>query len=89
MKRTFALLSLVALAGAVTAASAHARTTPKLRGTITVSAAASLTEAFTKMGVDFQKAEGVALQSLPLPTQGDTRGGRGRLICLAQSRCRA
>jgi molybdate transport system substrate-binding protein len=55
VKRGFALLSLVALVGAVTAASAHARATPKLRGTITVSAAASLTEAFTKMGADFQK----------------------------------
>ena len=30
---------------------------PKLTGSITVSAAASLTEAFTKMGTDFQKVE--------------------------------
>jgi molybdate transport system substrate-binding protein len=55
MKRAFALLSLVALVGTVAAAPAHARATPKLRGTVTVSAAASLTEAFTKMGADFQK----------------------------------
>ena len=40
-----------AAAGAVPAAKAK-----KVSGTITVSAAASLTEAFTKMGADFQKA---------------------------------
>jgi molybdate transport system substrate-binding protein len=55
MKRAFSLLSLVALVGAVTGAPALARVAPKLRGSITVSAGSSLTEAFTKMGTDFQK----------------------------------
>jgi molybdate transport system substrate-binding protein len=43
-------LGLVGAAG-----TAHAQKTKKVTGTITVSAAASLTEAFTKMGSDFQK----------------------------------
>jgi molybdate transport system substrate-binding protein len=46
-----ALLVLLTSTGAASAAKAK-----KLSGTITVSAAASLTEAFTKMGADFQKA---------------------------------
>lgn len=60
MKRALAVLSLIALAGVASAAPAHAAKTktkpPKLSGSITVSAAASLTEAFTKMGADFEKA---------------------------------
>jgi len=57
MKRLIALLSLVTLVGLVGSAPAHAAATKKakLSGSITVSAAASLTEAFTKMGTDFQK----------------------------------
>ncbi len=58
MRRSLALLSLVALAAVATAGArdTHAKTkAPKLTGSITVSAAASLTEAFTKMGTDFQK----------------------------------
>jgi molybdate transport system substrate-binding protein len=59
MKRFLAAVSLVTLVGLVGAAPAHAakttKTKPKLSGSITVSAAASLTEAFTKMGTDFQK----------------------------------
>jgi len=57
MKRLLALLSLVAVVGFVGTAPAGAAkaTKPKLSGSITVSAAASLTEAFTKMGTDFQK----------------------------------
>lgn len=47
------------LVGAAGTAQAKDKTTttssPKVSGTITVSAAASLTEAFTKMGTDFQK----------------------------------
>jgi len=47
------------LVGAAGSAQAKAKTTtttsPKVTGSITVSAAASLTEAFTKMGNDFQK----------------------------------
>jgi molybdate transport system substrate-binding protein len=46
-----ASLGLVGTTGAARAAKAK-----KVSGTITVSAAASLTEAFTKMGTDFQKA---------------------------------
>jgi molybdate transport system substrate-binding protein len=50
-----ALLAFVALA--VTAAPAGAANkATKLSGTITVSAASSLTEAFTKLGTDFEKA---------------------------------
>jgi molybdate transport system substrate-binding protein len=57
MKRFLALLTLVTLVGLIGAAPAHAAKTkkPKLSGSITVSAASSLTEAFTKMGTDFQK----------------------------------
>jgi molybdate transport system substrate-binding protein len=57
MKRTklVIVLSLVALVGLVASAPAGAAKKPKLGGSITVSAAASLTEAFTKMGTDFQK----------------------------------
>lgn len=43
-----------ALVGA--AGPAHAQRTNRVSGTLTVSAAASLTEAFTKMGADFQTA---------------------------------
>ena len=46
-----ALLVVVAATGVASAAKAK-----KVSGTITVSAAASLTEAFTKLGTDFQKA---------------------------------
>ena len=45
---------VVATAAPATAAKGKAKA-PKLTGSITVSAAASLTEAFTKMGTDFQK----------------------------------
>jgi len=57
MKRFLAAVSLLTLVGLVGAAPGHAATTKKakLSGSITVSAAASLTEAFTKMGADFQK----------------------------------
>ena len=57
MKRFLAAVSLLTLVALVGAAPAHAATTkkPKLSGSITVSAAASLTEAFTKMGAAFQK----------------------------------
>jgi len=57
MKRFLALLSLVLVGALATAVPAQATKskTPKLSGSITVSAAASLTEAFTKMGTDFQK----------------------------------
>jgi molybdate transport system substrate-binding protein len=57
MKRFLAAVSLLTLIGLVGAAPAHAAKTkkPKLSGSITVSAASSLTEAFTKMGTDFQK----------------------------------
>jgi molybdate transport system substrate-binding protein len=56
MKRLITLLSLVAVVALVGTAPAHAAKKSKLSGSITVSAAASLTEAFTKMGTDFQKA---------------------------------
>jgi molybdate transport system substrate-binding protein len=46
----------VALAGVMVAPAASVAKTPKLSGSITVSAAASLTEVFTQMGKDFQKA---------------------------------
>jgi molybdate transport system substrate-binding protein len=52
-------LGLVGTAGTAQAKSKRTTTTttsPKVSGSITVSAAASLTEAFTKMGTDFQKA---------------------------------
>ena len=51
------LVTSIALAAVATAAPATAAKAkpPKLSGSITVSAAASLTEAFTKMGTDFQK----------------------------------
>jgi molybdate transport system substrate-binding protein len=57
MKRFLAAVSLLTLVGLVGAAPAHGAKTkkPKLSGSITVSAASSLTEAFTKMGTDFQK----------------------------------
>jgi molybdate transport system substrate-binding protein len=47
-------VALAVFAGAAPAGAAKAKS-PKLSGSITVSAAASLTEAFTKMGADFQK----------------------------------
>ena len=55
--RWTAVLMATALAAAAVAiaAPASAAKAPKLTGSITVSAAASLTEAFTKMGTDFQK----------------------------------
>ena len=57
--RWVAVLVAIALAAVATAAPATAAKgkakAPKLTGSITVSAAASLTEAFTKMGTDFQK----------------------------------
>jgi molybdate transport system substrate-binding protein len=53
------LATVVALVGSTAvgtaAAAAPAAKQPKLSGTITVSAAASLTEVFTKMGTEFQK----------------------------------
>jgi molybdate transport system substrate-binding protein len=49
-----ATIALVATAAPATAAKGKTKA-PKLSGSITVSAAASLTEAFTKMGSDFQK----------------------------------
>lgn len=49
-------LGLVGAAGSAQAKTKPTTTTGKLRGGITVSAAASLTEAFTRMGSDFQKA---------------------------------
>jgi molybdate transport system substrate-binding protein len=58
----FGLVALViagvGLVGAAGTAGAKAKppTTTKVTGSITVSGAASLTEAFTKMGTDFQKA---------------------------------
>jgi molybdate transport system substrate-binding protein len=51
-----AVAALVALVGTTAAGAVPAAQAKKLSGTITVSAAASLTEAFTKMGADFQKA---------------------------------
>jgi molybdate transport system substrate-binding protein len=48
--------ALCALVGTTAAGAVPAAKAKKLSGTITVSAAASLTEAFTKMGTDFQKA---------------------------------
>jgi molybdate transport system substrate-binding protein len=50
------LAVLAALVGTTAARAVPAATTKKLSGTITVSAASSLTESFTKMGADFQKA---------------------------------
>jgi molybdate transport system substrate-binding protein len=52
-----ALTVVVAMLGFATAppATAAKKNTPKLSGSITVSAAASLTEVFTQMGKDFQK----------------------------------
>jgi molybdate transport system substrate-binding protein len=52
---TVVLAAALALFVPATAGAAK-NTTTKPTGTITVSAAASLTEAFTKMGADFQKA---------------------------------
>jgi molybdate transport system substrate-binding protein len=49
-----ATIALVATAAPATAAKGKTKA-PELSGSITVSAAASLTEAFTKMGTDFQK----------------------------------
>ncbi len=50
------LAALGALIGTTAAGAVPAAKAKNLSGTITVSAAASLTEAFTKMGTDFQKA---------------------------------
>lgn len=52
----FALVVVVAASGASTAIAAQAAKGKQLSGTITVSAAASLTEAFTKIGTDFEQA---------------------------------
>jgi molybdate transport system substrate-binding protein len=51
-----AVVALLVPATAGAAEKAAKNKPPKLSGTVTVSAAASLTEAFTKMGADFQKA---------------------------------
>ena len=58
MKRRSVLLvaALVAVAVANAPGAAHAAKAKNVSGTITVSAASSLTEAFTKMGSDFQQA---------------------------------
>jgi molybdate transport system substrate-binding protein len=62
MKRRSVLVAALVVAmiigtiGVAEAAPLHQAKPKKLSGTITVSAAASLTEAFTKMGADFQKA---------------------------------
>ena len=53
---TMAVIAAVAAVFVSGTAGAAKNKTTKLSGTITVSAAASLTEAFTKMGADFQKA---------------------------------
>jgi molybdate transport system substrate-binding protein len=50
------LAALGALIGTTAAGAVPAAKAKNLSGTVTVSAAASLTEAFTKMGTDFQKA---------------------------------
>jgi molybdate transport system substrate-binding protein len=55
LRRLVVLVALGALAGATGAGAVPVAKAKKLSGTITVSAAASLTEAFTKMGADFQK----------------------------------
>jgi molybdate transport system substrate-binding protein len=58
VKRTwfvaFVVVALMAFAGAAPAGAAKSKI-PKLSGSITVSAASSLTEAFTEMGTDFQR----------------------------------
>ncbi len=57
MKRTWFIgltLALAVFVGTAPAGAAKSKA-PKLSGSITVSAASSLTEAFTKMGTDFQK----------------------------------
>ena len=51
-----AIAVLIAVMGTTAAAGVPAAKATKLSGRITVSAAASLTEAFTKMAADFQKA---------------------------------
>jgi molybdate transport system substrate-binding protein len=51
-----AISVLVAVMGTTAAAGVPAAKAKKLSGTITVSAAASLTEAFTKMAADFEQA---------------------------------
>ena len=58
MKRLLAAVSLLTLVALAAAAPAHAEKTkkPKLRGSITVSAAVSLMEAFTEMAGDFEKS---------------------------------
>lgn len=50
------VVAMVALSTGTVAAMPHAAKAKKLAGTITVSAAASLTEAFTKMAADFEQA---------------------------------
>jgi len=56
MRWVLAMVLALALGAVMTATPASAaKQKEKLRGSITVSAAASLTEAFTKMGTDFQK----------------------------------
>jgi molybdate transport system substrate-binding protein len=51
-----AITVLIAVVGTTAAAGVPAAKAKKLSGTITVSAAASLTEAFTKMAADFEQA---------------------------------
>jgi molybdate transport system substrate-binding protein len=55
VKRLAALLTVLSVAVFAASASGASAKTKQVSGTITVSAAASLTEAFTKMGADFQK----------------------------------
>jgi molybdate transport system substrate-binding protein len=72
-------LGLVGAAGSAQAKTKPTSTTsPKLTGSITVSAAASLTSAFTKMGTDFQKAN-------PGTTVTFNFGGSGTLVTQIQS----
>lgn len=77
-------LGLVGSAGVAGAGQPHeakskstTTTTPKVTGSITVSAAASLTSAFTKLGTDFQKAN-------PGTTVTFNFGGSGTLVTQIQ-----
>ena len=73
-------LGLVGATGTAQAAKAKSTTTtsPKLSGEIKVSAAASLTNAFSKLGADFQKAN-------PGTTITFNFGGSGTLVTQIQS----
>src|SRR5436309_1132978 len=78
-------LALIGATGAAGAAPPHeakakstTTTAPKVTGTITISAAASLTSAFTKIGTDFQKAN-------PGTTVTFNFGGSGTLVTQIQS----